>query len=143
MEVSYQNATVLVSRTMLEHEVGNFIEGEKLIARMVETMNLTPPGPSVQYAYTAVVIPLAARITGSQDNFDAAAAAASAVLSSELKTQVLANNAISGLGLIAIERNDQDAIVEQYGALLSQRGAILTGSLANVDRILGLPLISK
>ena len=105
---------------------------------MVEIMDQTPPGPSVQYAYTSVAIPLAGRIAGSQNNFDVAAAAARTVLSSEFKSQVLANNAISSLGLIAIEQNDQDAIAEQYTALLPQRGTILTGSLANVDRILGL-----
>ncbi len=141
MEVSYQNATVLVSRTLLEYELGNLAEGGELLARMIKTMHQSEPGPSVQYAYTAIVIPLVARITGIQSNFDVAAAAARTVLSSELRSQVLANNAISSLGIIGIERNDVDAIKEQYSALLLQAGTILTGFLANVDRILG-PLSS-
>ena len=49
---------------MLEFEVGNFMEGETYIERLLQAMRLVSPGPNAQSAIVAGVLPLVARITG-------------------------------------------------------------------------------
>ena len=138
LEWSFQDVTLLASRVLLEYEVGDFAQGEALLDRLVEVMEQSNSGPWTPYAYTSVVISLAARITGVMNRFEVAAGAAGIVLSSPIATPLHTTSSRSSLGLMAIQQGDLDSAAEQYTALVSQTGTILTAVLTSVDRILGL-----
>ena len=86
------------------------------------------------------MIPLTARITGISDRFDIAEMAAEAVLSSPSTTPFYATIARIGLAVIAVQRSDVAAAAEQYSALESQRGTMLTvlRLVVSADHLLGL-----
>ena len=67
---------------MLENDAGEFSKGLQYLERLLEIMALTPPGARVVFNFSALIIPLAARITGQDDRFDVAVEAAQVVLSS-------------------------------------------------------------
>ena len=138
LEGSPQDVTLLASRVLLEHEVGDAVRGEALLDRLVEVMELAEAGPWTQYAYTSFVISLAARITGVMKRLDVAAAAAGNVLSSASAVPLNTTTSRASLALMAIQQGDLNSAGEQYAVLANQSGTILTGVLASVDRILGL-----
>ena len=79
----------LFFRAALESGLGDFEGGEVYIDRLVELMQLTPPGPDIEHAIPAIAIPAVARITGSQDRFDVAENAARTVVSSPSGTPLV------------------------------------------------------
>ena len=68
----------LAARILLEYEVGEFSQGEHYLEQLLEVMRQTMPGPTVEYAYPAMVIPLVARTSGVVEKFDIAKTAAEA-----------------------------------------------------------------
>ena len=131
---------ILAVGIRLEYEVGNFNQGERYLERFLEVVHLTRPGPTVAHAWVAAVIPMAARISGVADRFNIAEMAAEAVLSSAYATPVYTIAARIGLALIAVQRADPATAAEQFSALESQRGTMLTGLnlVVCADHLLGL-----
>ncbi len=84
LAVSSMDWRFLATRAQLEYEVGEFSRGQAYLERLLEVMRLTPPSPTIEYIVAAIVVPIAARISGVMDRFDMAEAATEAVLSSPL-----------------------------------------------------------
>jgi DNA-binding CsgD family transcriptional regulator len=136
--VSPMECRSLCTRALLEHQAGDFAQGEIYLQRLVEVMGRTPPGPTNEHAFTAMVIPLVSRITGTMDRLGVAEAAAEAVLASPSRTGHMELFARIGLAILATYRNDAVAAKEHYTSLESQRGTMVPFGLMAADRVLGL-----
>jgi ATP/maltotriose-dependent transcriptional regulator MalT len=79
---------------------------------------------------------VAARITGDTSRLASAELAAETVLSSPSATDFHVLVARTGLAMIAVQRGDIEAAVEQYAALKSVPGIMLI--YLSIDRVLGL-----
>jgi tetratricopeptide (TPR) repeat protein len=86
------------TRALLEYELGDFIQGEAYLERLLESMRLIPPGPHLFYAAAAVSIPLVARISGIADRSGVAERAAGAVLAHLTVTPIWRPGPGSGWG---------------------------------------------
>ena len=107
--------------------------------RILEVMPLTVPGPNTGYAWPALALPVIARVSGVMDHLAVAETAAETVLSLPPIAPAMESRARSGLGLLAVLRQDQVAAGEHYSALESQRGLMTVGAeLLSIDRLLGL-----
>ncbi|MFB3092762.1 MAG: AAA family ATPase, partial [Dehalococcoidia bacterium] len=82
LAVSPREARLLGNRLILEYELGDFSLGQVYLERLLEVVQLTASGPTLEHAFLAAVIPVVARITGSSSRFDVAEAAAETILSS-------------------------------------------------------------
>ncbi len=129
-------------RTILEYETGNFSQGEDYLERLVEwlvgVMNSPTDRGEFHMSGPAVVIPIVARITGSVARFDDATAAAEAVLADANSRAYHVVPAAAGLALVAVQQGDMEAAKEQYSALGSQRGRLVSWMPLSADRLLGL-----
>ncbi|MFQ6029161.1 MAG: LuxR C-terminal-related transcriptional regulator [Dehalococcoidia bacterium] len=139
LTASPMDARVLSNRVRLEYLVGEFDRGEHFLGRLLEVMRGTTPGPRLEYAYPAVLIPLIARISDLPNRYDIAEEAAAVVLSSPSVTPLYAQSANIGLALLAVLRGDEARAAEQYAKLEDRRGQLLPGGAAiAADRVLGL-----
>ena len=129
---------LLGGRVLMEYELCRADDGETILADLLETMDLTPRGPSSEYSVPAGVIPAVARITGGSTGLDVAEKAARIVLRSS-PTPAAEMWARAGLALLAVIQSDGAATGEQYTALAPQQGTMLsTGVSMAADRLLGL-----
>ena len=80
--VSPRNPNLLGFRAIIEYGIGNFELGETYIERLMEAMQLTAPGPTFDYGYPAIVLPLVAHLRGVKNQVEVAEGAAQVVLSS-------------------------------------------------------------
>ena len=123
---------------MLEYQVGDYVQGEDYLKRMLDRMRDTAPGPSPEYITPVCLLPMIVRITGELEQLDIAEAAAIAVLSSPSTTPLYAMWARFGLALTAALRGDQEMASKQYYELEPKvRNSMLPGFIAG-DRLLGL-----
>ena len=137
LEVAPQWYLLLGFRLQMEYEVGGFAEGSVYMDKLFEVVRDTPPGPTGELAYTAMLPPFTARITGANTEFDFTEDAAVTVLSSRSVTPMIALDVRVGVALMAILRGDSAAAGEQYGILKSLQGTLLP-DLMSTDRVLGL-----
>jgi tetratricopeptide (TPR) repeat protein len=128
----------LCLRTLLEYEVGDLSQGEVYLERLLEVMRLTLPGPAIEYALPAMVIPVVARATGVVDRLDVAKEAAETILSAGAATLFVTTFARVSLALRAVLQGDVAAAGEQYAALGPLRGTVLLFAGVVGDRLLGL-----
>ena len=134
---SPNDTRLLMVRTVLEYQRGDFLQGEAYLERLLEVMHQTPPGPTLEYAATAVVIPMVARISGMVDRLDAAEVAAGVVVTSPSATPVATRYANRARAFLAVLRGDQAASREQYALLEPQRGFMYQENTCS-DGLLGL-----
>jgi DNA-binding CsgD family transcriptional regulator len=138
MEVTPQDVRHLCYRALLEYETGNLAEGQQQLERIREVVPLAVPGPSPWYAFPAIMLPAIARICGVIDHLDVAEAAARTILSAPPATPMVESIARSGLGLLAVLRQDGAAAGEHYPALEPRRGTMAGPGYPSMDRLLGL-----
>jgi DNA-binding CsgD family transcriptional regulator len=131
-----QDVQLLGERVLLEYQVGDVAQGEAYLERFLATRPPAAARPGLDYALPAATIPAIARITGALDRLDIAATAAQAVISSPFANPRFAMLARTGLGLLAVLRDDAAAAAEQYGPLQSQAGTMYHA--ISIDRLLGL-----
>jgi DNA-binding CsgD family transcriptional regulator/tetratricopeptide (TPR) repeat protein len=139
--LSPRNPNLLGYRALIEYTVGDFVQGGTYLERLLEAMQRTAPGPTFEYAYPAIVVPLVTHLRDLDSRLEVAEEAAYAVLSSPWVTPVLASLARAGLALLAVRREDEVVAEEQYSALHPRRGTMLGGlldSIISADRLLGL-----
>ncbi len=117
--MSPREARLFGNRVVLEYELGDFSQGQDFLERLLEVVQLTAPGPTLEHSFLAVVIPAVARITGVISRFDVAEAAAETILSSPSVTPIITTFARTGLALMAVQRGEVSAAQEQYTALSS------------------------
>ncbi|MBQ12675.1 MAG: hypothetical protein CMJ45_14140, partial [Planctomyces sp.] len=134
--LSPSDARLLVTRMVLEYEIGNVEQGNEYMEGLVDTLRLVTSGPRYDHASAALMIPVVARITGGEDRLGTAEEAATTVLSAGSATPFIARYARWGLALIAVIREDADLAQEHYPALYSSAGTQLDGLCG--DRVLGL-----
>jgi DNA-binding CsgD family transcriptional regulator len=132
--VALSDTRLLGARMVMEFDSGDAIQGQIYLEQLLEALRILSPEPRYDHAAAALMIPVAARITGAVDQLhmaESAAATALAVSTNPLVTKF----ARLGLGLIAVLRGDVEAAKERYVALGSASGTYL-----NIcgDRILGL-----
>jgi DNA-binding CsgD family transcriptional regulator len=135
LSVSPSDTRHLSTRLLMEHELGNFTEGNGCLERLVESLRLVTPGPRSDYGTAALMIAAVARITGAEDRLDVAESAAATVLSASNASPLVSRLARLGLALMAVMRKDSNAAKEQYANLESVAGPNM---LITEDRVLGL-----
>ena len=144
LAMSPREADLLGCRAILEYQTGNFEPGRAYLEQLLENVW---PSPSSLAAFTtntvpAVVIPLAAYISGEITRFDEAESIALSILDSPSGFPSAQHAARIGLALIAVQRGDAMAAGKLYGAIeplmatMSPQGPFGPGLSA--DRILGL-----
>ena len=136
--IAERDSRVLSIRVSLEYETGNFDRGKGFLDRMIAGLQATGPGPTLENAFAAALIPIAGRITGDHRDLDVAESAAKAVLSSPSAIPIVTIYSQAGLALIAVLRNDSVAAAEVYAQMYDSNESLLAGVMMTIDRILGL-----
>jgi hypothetical protein len=131
---------LFIFRGWLEHEVGEFNEGELYLERLLEIILNVPSAPTTDFAYVAAGIPVIARITGVVARFEEAVDAAKNIFSSPFATPYIYRIAEASRGLTAVVLGDGAQSKRSYDALESSGGVLFApGGLAGTtDRLLGL-----
>ena len=137
LAVMPSHSVLLGLRVLCEYEAGEFGQGEDYLARFLEVVRLTPPGPTFEYAGLALFLPMIGCVAGVTDRFGAAESAAETVLSSPSAGPAFVLWARAGLALMAVQRGDAVAAKEQHAALEPQRGTTPLGVLV-VDHLLSM-----
>ena len=138
LAMATQDARVLVTKATLEYEVGDFDQAELQLEQLLELMRRSVPGPTLEYSFSSVLIPIVARITGNLDRLDAGETAAEVILSSSTATPLLIRYARVGLALTATMRGDAATAAERYAALAPVSPFLLPGFSVASDHALGL-----
>ena len=131
LELSLSNPFHLYFRALLEHETGEFAQGEVYLERLLENKPQNWGLSMAPIAITAI-----ARITDVPDRLEMAGAAAEAALSARPWAPFSIVLITVGLALLAVQNGDQSAAKEHYSYLLGQRST-MTWAIS-VDRLLGL-----
>ena len=140
LSVSPSDARLLGTRLVIEFETGNTQAGHEFLEQAIAAHNLLAQslvarGARYDHASAALMIPIAARITGDTEHLPLAEGAAATIFAAESATPLVIRFARLGLGLIAVLNGDKAAAIEQYAALEGTPSCFLkVGS----DRILGL-----
>jgi len=137
LDASPLNPIVLLPRVLLEHETGEYAQGEAYVDRLLEAMGPAGPGQILASGRTSMAIPAVARITGVPDRLEIAEAAAEAILSEQVVIPFHAMYAKTGLALLAVQKGDKSAAAEHYDFLQGQRSTMIW-TVSSVDRLLGL-----
>ena len=135
LNLSPRHTQALVVRIMVEYESGDNGEGDKYLEQLVESVRSTAPGPNLPRAYLAQLVPMVSLIAGNSPGLEELDAARQAILASPYATPFATMLVRMGLGLTAVAQKDHELALEQYAALLSQRG---TAFMMSGDRLLGL-----
>ncbi|MFQ6027213.1 MAG: LuxR C-terminal-related transcriptional regulator [Dehalococcoidia bacterium] len=138
LAMSPTDVRLLCTRILLEYQVGDFNEGADYLDQLLESLQLTQSGPAIEHALPAMVLPLLSYYGGEADRIDIAETAAETVLAGPVATPNFIMWARVGLGMVAVLRGDSTMAKEQYLALESQRGSMVSLPVASVDRLLGL-----
>jgi len=136
LAASPRETRLLHTRMILEYEVGNFDDGEAYLHRLLQVMRLTAPGPAYEYAFPAMSIAMAARISGNLGWLDEAEKAANHVFSSPPVTPMVAAMTNTGLALIAVLRGDVAAAMQLYSA--KEPPDNFGGLAPQINRLIGL-----
>jgi len=142
LEVLPLHPHLLSTRIMLEYELGNFDRGRFYLDQLIEAAQLVAPGPILEYAFPAMVIPFLSRYTQATYEDDFAQKAAAVVLGSQSAPPMFVGIAKAGLALMAVQRRDVSAATERYTDPEAHRAALAAacpvGTSADSDRLLGL-----
>jgi DNA-binding CsgD family transcriptional regulator len=137
LSLTLDDTSLLNARGKMEYQIGNFGEGKISLDRLVNATRMIGAKLSMAPARTAVLIPLAAYITGETNWLDLVELLASAVLTSPSPRHVTEETR-AGLALMAVVRADITASGEMYSLLKSHAGTILGDGAIYADRLLGL-----
>ena len=134
LELSPLNTILLATHVLLEHETGEFDQGEVYLERLLEAMRRAEFFAS---ARTAMALAAIARITGVPNRLEIAETAAQSLLLEQSVTPLVAMWAKAGLALLAVQTGDQSAAAEHYSYLLGQQST-MASTVISADRLLGL-----
>ncbi len=138
LAISPMDPRLLGARVLLEYLLGEFGPGSVYLERSLEVMRLTKPGPTIEYASVAWMIPLVNRITGEHNHRNIAEEAAETVLSGTNAMPLMAIWARFGLVLESVNSRNVELAAEQYAFLKPFQGTAITSILGTVDYLLGL-----
>ena len=135
LSVSPSDARLLGTRLVIEFETGNTRDGVGYLEQAIAAYRMVPDGARYDHASTALMIPVAARISGDMDLLHVAEGAAATIFESDSATPLVCRFARLGLGMIAVLKGDSDGAAEQYAELDQTQSSYLKISS---DRVLGL-----
>lgn len=140
LSVSASDARLLGTRLVVEFETGNTQAGDEFLQQAIDAhsllmQNLITRGARYDHASTALMIPIAARITGNMEHLHLAEAAAATIFAVDSATPLVTRFARLGQGLIAVLKKDKEVAREQYAALEGTPSCFLK---ICSDRVLGL-----
>lgn len=139
LAIDQRDVRLVSNRAMLEYEVGNFDQGSFYLEQLVETMNLAPPSPSLEYSIVIAAIGISTRISRDTSQVTLVEPAANIILSSTPPpSEVLIRLARYGLAMIAVVRGDVEMAREQYDVLKTRQMTISVLNLVCGHRVLGL-----
>ena len=130
------DSLLLGTRVLLEHQVGDFAAGSHHLQRLLEGMELTPPGPTLERVMVPLAIAQAARISGQDQPLEVAEVTAVTMLSSPVITPLIKAFTDIGLGLIAVVRGNPVLAKQEYEAIVVDGVGILLSIPEH--RLLGL-----
>ena len=136
LETSPKDVRLLAPRALLEHDLGDFDQGQVYLVRLIELLDVNKPAPTLEYGWTVATLGLVARITGDISMFGRIGSTADAVIAMRPITPFVETFARIGKGLMAVIQKDAEAAEEQYHKLGLIRG--LMAYLVSGDRKLGL-----
>ncbi|MFQ6026560.1 MAG: hypothetical protein ACE5Q6_03475, partial [Dehalococcoidia bacterium] len=137
LAISSRDRRLLCSRTILEYELGEFVQGEPYLQSLLATIPDSEAGVGVDYL--AATVPVIARIAGISDSLlDKTKDSAQIVLSSPSTNPNTARIIRAGLALLAEVQQDLEYAKEQYHSLESARGTQVLLPHVSVDRMLGI-----
>jgi len=136
LESSPREIRLLAPRTLLEHDLGDFVQGQKYLDRIIALLDVSNSGPTVETGWFASSLALVARITGDTRMFDRIESTADTVIALKTVTPFVEAFARIGRGIVAVMREEPEAAAEQYHSLGLIRN--LMPYLVSGDRILGL-----
>ena len=128
----------LATRMQLELELGESGQADVYLERLLESMRLAPPGPTVEYMLAALAIPFGGRISGGNRRFEVADSAVEPVLTAPRSSRFIMLGARASLGFLAVQRGDSAASSDHYASLTTCRGTAMAGISFVFDRLLGL-----
>ena len=137
LESTPTNPGLVASKAILYCDTADLGRASVLLNRLIELSRLTPPGPALEYAYLALLVPLLEYVSGTTDHSKVAEEAAQAVLSGKSATIYFAACARLGLSLLAVQSGHAETASEQYGHVVGLPRAYLAGLITS-DRVLGL-----
>ena len=138
LQLSPDECRNLSTRTMLEFQTGNPVEGRAYLERLLQVAANTPPGPTLEHALVALTAPLVTRICGEDHFLAEAETATKAVFSTESRLTYMDWDARTALALLAENRSDADLARQQYQLLLPYAGTVLLFVMVSTDRMLGI-----
>ena len=127
----------LALRILLEYQVGNSEESDVYLNRLVESIGAISIRNLSFDTFTAVALPMAARISGSNVEVQLAEECAAAAITSPFAVPLFATWARAGQALSAVSRGDSVAAQQLYSQLDPIRGTVVLVGPAG-DRLLGL-----
>ena len=131
-DLAPDNPRVLPNRAFMEYQLGDFDQGEMDLERYLSVA----VGRVRVSGNVAMFVAMVARISGTNDRFDIAEAAAADYLSSSSVTVSGAAAARIGIAMMAIQRSHGAAAAGQYLALERFRDTMLF--VISADHLLGL-----
>ena len=130
----------LATRVILEYGVGEESRGQEFLQTLLEARRLISPveEAGAGNGYLAVAISVAARTFPGLDGVEDSQLAAEAILSSDTATQMFCQTANVCLGILAVMSGDATGARQQYDALVSSQGTLITLACMSTERLLGL-----
>ena len=140
LEIDELDARLLIWRSELESQLGNFESGNTYIDRILEIIrNAAPNTPQMEHSNIAMTVGASALITGQTDRFEEAASAAALILSLPFGLEArTAQYSRTGLAMMAIQTGDVSAATEQYSFLSSWQIFRTPLNIIDGNRVLGL-----
>ena len=137
LEINSNDVRPILTRTTMEYEVGDFDQGNTYLELLRERLRQTQSGPTLEFGFATLAIPVVSRISGIDLGFEATSQAAEVVLKSPSSTLFITSMARAGLALMAVQNNDGAAAGAQYPELEPLGGTVLAWTMAG-DRLLGI-----
>ena len=136
--LTWQLLSLSIIRARVNYEVGDFQEGGVYLEMALETVGSTHPGPTLEHASLALMVPVIARISGETARLELAESSGLAVVSSTSSLPLFKLIARAGLGLLAVLRDDAFAARAAYASLKPARSINWIISFGSIHRLLGL-----
>ena len=123
----------------MEHELGNFDQGDEYLGKLLEVMDSTTlEGADTTRSMPLITIPYAARITGDVARIPAARRAADSLLSNPSIAPLMALTVRIGLGLIAVVQQDAESAAKLYEFIEPEHRGMPVQGIICFQRLLGL-----
>ena len=141
LDIGSRPSNIISGLALLEHEVGNSQVGDEHVEYLAKTAREGSAGARqldlASSARAALIVPIAASITGSSNHLASAKEAAKRILENPQSTALWTGQSHAGLALIAVCTGDKESAANEYPFLKGWRSSLRFFSISS-DRLLGL-----